>query len=88
MGEPWPGAKLQVKYLHEIPLPAKLYVAVPDVDKDEQEEFDSIVMDVLKCQNPNVDMISWRIVKKVKMPKIEKVLVFFTIDRSSRKTMA
>ena len=87
MGEPWPGAQLQVKGLHEIPTPARLCVAVPDVDQDEQEDFDNIVVDVLKCQNPHIDVDKWKIVKKLKVEGTEKVLVFFVIDTLSRRTL-
>lgn len=80
----WPGAALEVKHLHELPLPCKLFVALPDVEEKDRENFDTIVTTVIKCQNPHLNVKAWRIIRKVKLESLDKVLVTFVIDKDSK----
>lgn len=43
-GHKWP------LFLHEVPVPPKLFITIPEVEKDYKEDFDKIVMYVLKAE--------------------------------------
>ena len=75
MGELWSKANLPVK---------NLYVAIPDVHDDQQENIDQLIMNVLKCQNEHLNVRAWKIVKKTKLKESEKILITLVIDKESK----
>lgn len=85
MGQLWKGANLLVKRLHEIPSPAKIFLALPDVEEEEKAEFDHTVMCVLKVQNLQINMKNWKIIKKTSLKNSERVLLTIVIDEESKK---
>lgn len=85
-GELWEGADLKVKELHELPIPIKLFVAIPNVEGDGKDQ-NKILMTLLKVQNPSLQVEKWRIINQVKLPNSNRLLYTFIIDPDSRNTI-
>lgn len=81
-GQLWEGADLQVKELHELPLPIKMFVAIPNVEGEKDQN--KIIMALLRIQNPLLKVERWKILNQVNLPNSNRILYTFIIDLDSR----
>lgn len=84
MGAPWKDAQLEVMLLRELPALPKAFVNIPlSVDtKQVGREFGERTLAVLKAQNLDMPMMSWKLLRVGNIVK-RSVLMTFAIDKES-----
>ncbi|KAL5277618.1 hypothetical protein ACFFRR_002693 [Megaselia abdita] len=84
MASPWRNAKLEVRYLRELPGMPKAYVNIPLSvdDKQVDREFGEMTLTILKAQNPDIPMGNWTLLRVGKIIR-RATLMTFAIDKGS-----
>lgn len=82
MGELWPGARLEVIPLRELPSLPRVFINMPCGEQDVGQDYGKKLIQVIKAQNSDLNTTNWGALH-VGQPLNSSVFVVLTIDDES-----
>lgn len=77
MGEIWPGARIEVRNLADLPRPPKVMMTLPGEHKDIRE-----LVELLELTNPKLSFKEWRLINRLE-PKYGRTVTIFRIGKEN-----
>lgn len=71
MGEVWPGAKIEVRNLSELPRPPKVKVVIPGEHKQPAK-----ILEVMEITNPELKISGWSVINNIEHKNGRTVVIF------------